>query len=308
MTRFTPYTTAFSLFLLDKDTPRLRDAPRTVRDEPESYPPVWRLPQPHPHSHEDHEINIVTGGTCRYVWSEQGETRTTAVSVGEMFIIPGGVDHIVEVDRYATVRGLWIHPEIVSSLACPTRDETIRLRNVDAPLPPRRVASVAQNAVLQEIFEQAQSEYARTGDPLQTETLRTLGRLAAISLVRLMTPQRKFVVSCQSPAEARVAAVRAFVDRNYLQEISLAQMADRASLALSQFSLLFRRLTGESPKAYLLARRLNHVATLLANSDLPVSHIVWNAGFHHLAGFNHAFKNHFGVAPGEYRKKHQKER
>ncbi|MBC8134961.1 MAG: helix-turn-helix transcriptional regulator [Fibrella sp.] len=309
MTRFTPHTTDFSLFLLDKSVPRHGKNPQAERDEPGLYPPVWRLPQPLPHAHQDHEINIVTGGTCRYIWSQDGKTNITTVSVGEMFIIPGGVEHIVEVDRFATVRGVWIHPGIVAALPAPATGAISRLRNFDQPLPPRLVASVAQNTLLQELFEQAQAEHARSNDPLQTETLRVLGRLAAISFVRLMiSANTPLTYAGQSPAEARVGAVRAFVDRNYLERLSLARMADMACLSASQFSLLFRQQTGESPKAYLLVCRLNHVATMLASSDLPISQIAWNTGFADLAGFNHRFKTYTGSTPGAYRKKHQKER
>ncbi len=309
MTRFTPHTTNFSLFLLDKNTPRYRNDPRAERDEPDRQPPVWRLPQPLPHAHQEHEINIVTTGTCRYVWTHKGQTHITPVSVGEMFLIPGGVEHIVEVDRFATVRGLWIHPDVVSPLPGRAMPDVTALQSFDAPLPPRLVVSEAQNAVSQEIFEQAQAEYARADDPWQIETLRVLGRLAAILFARLLlSPQKTAPLAGRSPGEVRVSVVKAFLDRNYMSDIPLGEMADMACLSSSQFSLLFRKQTGQSPKAYLLNRRLNHVATLLTNSDLSISQIAWNSGFGHLANFNHLFKTHFGLSPGEYRKKDQKER
>ena len=304
MTRFTPLSTGFSLFVISRNRRQFEAQPEAVCDEPHVLPPVWRRPQPAAHAHQDHEINIITGGTCRYVWETGGETQTATVSVGNLFLVPGGVRHIIQVDDYATVCGLWIHPQIIA--AVPQSSET--LHDFRQPLAPRLMASANQSTALGELFEQTQLEYARSRDAWQTEAVRAIGRLAAIAFVRLMTDTSPSLCGAESAAGARVAAVRSYMDRNYAADITLDDLAQKASLSLSQFCLLFRKATGTSPKAYLHQQQLNQVATLLLESDLPISHIAWNAGFEELSGFNPLFKSHFGVSPGAYRRKHQNNR
>jgi transcriptional regulator GlxA family with amidase domain len=92
------------------------------------------------------------------------------------------------------------------------------------------------------------------------------------------------------------------MDRNYLEPATLAQLADMASLGVSQFSDVFRRLTGAPPKAYLLARRLDHAAALLSSTHQTVAQVAATAGFDSLPHFHELFRRRRGVTPAEFRK------
>ena len=297
MTRFTPFSTGFSLFALSKNAQAFRAAPDLVLDEPNGTPPLWRRPQPAPHTLEEHAINLVTSGDCRYVYRQGGQTHRVTVGAGAMFLVPGGIYHTMEVDDFATVRGFCIHPRIVAALGQPPAP----LCDFREPLAPLRVVSAGQNSVLQELWEQVQLEYARPCDRFQTEAIRAIGRLAAIAFVRMMTDDPE-QAGAESAAQTRVAAVRAYMDRNYAERLTLTDLSQRAVLSVSQFSFVFRVLFGVSPKAYLIQCRLNQAATRLAQTDLPVQRIARDAGFGDVSGFNALFKTHFGTSPGNYRK------
>ena len=298
MHRFTPGDTGFSLFLLDKN--RRQDA-EGLHDDWDSPVPCWRTPQPIPHAHEDHEINLVVSGAARYVWD--GEQQTL-VSVGQMFVIPGGVSHIVEVDNHAVVRGLWLHPTLFRPLAA-GHPPAGRLTEADGSLPPRLAGDAGLFQTLLELFGQSQSEYARSDD-LRTESLRAIGRSSAIALLRLMQSQAR--THEDAPSLRRVQSVKSWMDRNYLEEIRLPALARMASLSPSQFSEIFHQAVGTSPMAYLTQRRVNQAQDLLATTDLTVTSIAGMTGFDHLSNFNHLFKAHVGLTPSAYRKKHENDR
>ena len=58
---------------------------------------------------------------------------------------------------------------------------------------------------------------------------------------------------------------------------------------------------GESPKAYLMTRRLERAATLLRDTDRQVSEICLDVGLVGLGSFTTSFKRHFAKTPTEYR-------
>lgn len=81
-----------------------------------------------------------------------------------------------------------------------------------------------------------------------------------------------------------------------LQDLAAAVGLSRATLARR-----FTSLTGQSPMAYLAWWRMAMAARLLRDSDLSLPEIARRVGYGSPYAFAHAFKRHFGVAPGRYR-------
>ena len=78
-------------------------------------------------------------------------------------------------------------------------------------------------------------------------------------------------------------------------------MAAAAGLSRAHFSREFSRTFGESPKAYLMTRRLERAAALLRNTDRSVNEICLDVGLVGLGSFATSFKQHFHRTPKEYR-------
>lgn len=94
---------------------------------------------------------------------------------------------------------------------------------------------------------------------------------------------------------------RDLADRCYAQPIGIDDMAAAAGLSRAHFSREFSRTFGESPKAYLMTRRLERAAALLRNTDHSVAEICLDVGLVGLGSFTTSFKRHFGKTPTEYR-------
>jgi AraC-like DNA-binding protein len=94
---------------------------------------------------------------------------------------------------------------------------------------------------------------------------------------------------------------RDLVDRRYTEPIGVEEMAAAAGLSRAHFSREFSRTFGESPKGYLMTRRLERAAALLRNTDRPVIEICLDVGLVGLGSFTTSFKRHFGKTPTEYR-------
>ncbi|HEX2949584.1 MAG TPA: AraC family transcriptional regulator, partial [Armatimonadota bacterium] len=98
---------------------------------------------------------------------------------------------------------------------------------------------------------------------------------------------------------------KTWMDRHYLEMLSMPELADMANLSPSHFSAVFHRLTGASPKTYILHLRLNRAASLLTDTVYTISDIAGLVGFEYLANFTQAFRKHFGDTPSAYRRKYK---
>jgi AraC-like DNA-binding protein len=99
----------------------------------------------------------------------------------------------------------------------------------------------------------------------------------------------------------RLLRARDLADARYADRIGVDDMAEAASLSRSHFSRQFRAAFGESPRGYLLTRRLERAAALLRNTDRSVTEICLAVGMESVGSFTTSFKRHFGKPPRDYR-------
>ncbi len=81
----------------------------------------------------------------------------------------------------------------------------------------------------------------------------------------------------------------------------LDAMAAAAGLSKYHFARAFRRATGLSPWRYVLNRRISRAKELLADTDLPVKQVTFQAGFKDPDYFSRRFKQETGCAPTAFR-------
>lgn len=92
-----------------------------------------------------------------------------------------------------------------------------------------------------------------------------------------------------------------YVDQNYYNKISLAEMA--ALMHLNEYYLcrLFKRLTGNTLVEYINFVRIFKAEKML-NGELSLSEIAYHCGFSSLSYFNKTFKKYKLYSPKEYKK------
>ena len=94
---------------------------------------------------------------------------------------------------------------------------------------------------------------------------------------------------------------RDFIDANYAQTLSIADIARAAHLSSSHFARQFHAAFGETPHQYLSSRRLERAASLLRNTDYSVAHICVSVGFASVGSFTSAFGRAYRLTPTRYR-------
>src|SRR6476659_9234681 len=96
------------------------------------------------------------------------------------------------------------------------------------------------------------------------------------------------------PPARHLLRARDLADAHYREPIGVDDMARAAGLSRAHFSRQFKRAFGESPRAYLLTRRLERAATLLRSTDRSVADICLSVGLQSIGSFTTSFSRTFG--------------
>jgi AraC-like DNA-binding protein len=101
-------------------------------------------------------------------------------------------------------------------------------------------------------------------------------------------------------ADAGDKAVR-FIEANLFMPTSLDAIARHAGASTSTLLRSFRRTTGQTPYAYIKARRLDEAKHLLEGGKHQVGEVAILVGYDDFGAFSKAFRKQFGRSPREYR-------
>jgi len=100
---------------------------------------------------------------------------------------------------------------------------------------------------------------------------------------------------------ARLRRARDLMDREYAYPLDVAELAHAALMSPGHFSRQFRATYGETPYAYLAARRIERAKALLRLGDLSVTEVCMAVGFSSLGSFSARFTQLVGETPTAYR-------
>lgn len=93
-----------------------------------------------------------------------------------------------------------------------------------------------------------------------------------------------------------------YIKSHYAEPLEREELADVASLSMSYFSIMFKKVAGCTPTQYITKIRLDKAKQLLQNSNMTVSEVAREVGFQDPLYFARVFANHAGMPPREYRK------
>ena len=108
-----------------------------------------------------------------------------------------------------------------------------------------------------------------------------------------------------SDSTDRVARYALRLRSQFFRQETMVEAARSVGLSGRQFTELFRKVTGQSWRQYILGLRLKHAERLLTDTERSVSAVAFESGFEDLSNFHHLFKLEYGCSPLAYREQHQ---
>lgn len=106
-------------------------------------------------------------------------------------------------------------------------------------------------------------------------------------------------------ATAEFCLVRAldFIDTNYFEDISVEDIAANIGTTRKTITDVFKKLTGFSPKDYLIYYRMCKAVELLGDPNILIDTVASAVGYNDQFYFSKQFKKNVGITPSMCRKK-----
>ena len=158
-------------------------------------------------------------------------------------------------------------------------------------------AMLGQNA---EWEKKARKAYFET-PVVDAERFEAIIQLLSVFAQYLTDYASRQVLASASAEPAAVASAKQFVQTHVEEPILLAHVARHVNVSRFYFCKLFKKVTGMTLTEYVARVRVEKAKTLLVDSSLRISEVVYAAGFGSIPQFNSVFKRLVGMPPTEYR-------
>ena len=237
------------------------------------------------HYHNSFEIYYLKHGHCNYFI----DNRLYDIKVGDIVLIPEGVIHKTNYD--------------------PSVEHTRVLINCSESYVPRSVLPMIPSMIyiyrnpditkdVEVLLDKIADEYERE-DAFREEALRCL-TFELFFLLARNTSERSEI----SAGSLFIEEIVKHIQKNYMNDISLSDMAKIYSVSPEHMSRTFKKETGFGFSEYLTLVRLQKAEYMLKNEPgMSVSEIAYACGFNDSNYFSDKFKKSYGVAPSKIKRK-----
>lgn len=120
---------------------------------------------------------------------------------------------------------------------------------------------------------------------------------------QLMEPFKRSLPDNSGNQNRIVRQIQEYIALNLKSDLSLTVIGELVYLHPVYLSRLYKKATGESLTTYITRVRMEQAASLLTSSNMKVTDISGEVGYHKPQYFISLFKDHFGCTPQIYRNK-----
>ncbi len=156
---------------------------------------------------------------------------------------------------------------------------------------------------VQRLITSAVDLFSKTDKPLPLET-NALAQVLGVHLIRhysnLFSPTDYFNREKLTPTS--LEKVLEYIDTKLEHSFSVRELANLLELSQYHFLRAFRNTLGQTPRHYVLHRRVTKAQELIQQGKLSLADIAYQLGFSSQSHMTMAFKQVLGTTPGQFRK------
>jgi AraC family transcriptional regulator len=130
----------------------------------------------------------------------------------------------------------------------------------------------------------------------------TMARSLALQLIRRRSSARVFDASHGMFMSARqLRAATDYIESHLEQDLSLVNLAAAPAMSPFRFARAFKKATGQSPRQYVITRRIERAKELLRARRRGIADVAQLVGFSTQSHFTAVFHRHCGITPKRFR-------
>ncbi len=238
-----------------------------------------------------HNVSMQIGRPVLVTSRCNGETLRRLQVPGDVKIVPPGVPRVWETESATIKLSMYLSPALMLSTA-----EAMGVAPDRVVIPP---CLHLRDPRIEHIGWAVKAELEAT-EPLGRLYGDCLGVALASHLLRAYAPAAASRADGRLPRR-RLARVLDFVRDNIASDLSLAELASVAGVSPSHFKTLFKQSVGMPVHRYVIHRRVEYAAELLAGSHAPLADVALQAGFANQSHMARSIRRALGVTPARLR-------
>lgn len=128
-------------------------------------------------------------------------------------------------------------------------------------------------------------------------------RISLLQIIQCLYEAGALIETDSSVNTSMQKEMLAFINEHYQDRLTLNRLADEFHLSEKYVSRYFVEHFNITFSNYIIHLRLTHAKQLLETTDESITEVAMQSGFSNVSYFIRSFKNTYGVAPLQYRKK-----
>ena len=256
----------------------------------------------HWHWHPELEFNVITRGTIEYAVENEHDT----LSAGQGILKNANLLHMAQPAPEtpdAEMFSIIMDPLFIAP------PQSLLYRKYVAPLLGSRGLSVLKLdpavgwqreivAVLQRAYHLSQREKGSS----ELRIHRCMSRMWEILYEHQDDLPQHHLTTTQRINQVRLKQMIAYLQANFSQKLTLAEIAAAANVSSNTCLNCFRQVLGISPMEFLTTYRLEQARHLLLTTDWPAAQVGERCGFPDPSYFGKLFRQKMGKTPGQCRR------
>jgi len=231
-----------------------------------------------------HTIAIIVDGTCIASIANQ----VLHVESEGVLYAPPNVDLSVETNT--GMNAIWLEFDVVEKFA------HIGYQSVETIPWPYRILS-GRDRVWTTMGERIIRHWSH---PLPEGALLCKAALFEL-LASLCARSHEEAIRWVDPAREAALKAKRWIESNFAENLTLAEIASRVSLSKYYLLRVFREAFGMPPLQYLVQLRIQQAKRLLNSESLTIADVAKQVGYTSPTAFTRAFKRETGLSPTDYR-------